>query len=657
MTVFRLAIVGAGPYGTYALERLAATRPVRAIGLPLEIHVYERTGDLGGGQVHGAGQSPTSYLNRTAGELSFAADESVEGAHPLLAPEARPTLHQWCRDRFAETADPRFRIDADAYPRRYLHGLALRSAFDRYVELLRRSPDTTVEIHHAAVVDVAETADGLLLSSTGPGDQVTVDNVLFVTGHSYNDPARSPLGRAWAAMAAEGGATFRPSAYPLADQLSAAVAGPGTTVGVAGTMLTGIDVILHLTEGRGGTFTPTGTGLRYEPTGREPERIVAFSESGLFGFTRAHRVAGAKHAGAFLTMDAVDRLRERHGVDVGGRRQLDYAQHLFPLIIIEMAALYYATMLGPEVGARVVAAGRPAWERFLDDPGTAPDEAVSRLLTPVTKVIDALVPSADRFSWEATISPVAAADSGSPAAYRSALAEVMAADIAAARRGIPVDPAKTAADTVWRGLRPVIVYAVNDAGLTAESHRHFLSTWLRHHNRLAYGAAPEVMEKILAVIRHGVVDVGAGPGARLAVEAGRLVVTGPVTGYRQPIDVLVDARVHQFDAAADAAPLYPNLLRRGLVRQWRNPSRTGDDFLPGGLDLTDDFHPVRVGGVDRRLTFLGPPVEGRKFFQGGAMKPHANHHAMRNVMTWLGDFWAACEKAAGDGSRHIPAAR
>jgi hypothetical protein len=648
VTVFRLAIVGAGPYGTYALERLAATRPVRAIGQPIEIHIYERTGDLGGGQVHGAGQAPTSYLNRTAGELSFAADESVEGADPLLPPELRPTLDEWCRDRFAQTADPRFIVGADAYPRRYLHGLALRAAFDQYVELLRRAPDTTVHIHHAEVVDVAETSAGLLVSSTGLGDQVTVDSVLFVTGHSYNDPDRSPVGRVWAAMAAEGGATFRPSAYPLAEQLSAEVAGPGTTIGVAGTMLTGIDVILHLTEGRGGRFTPTDAGLRYEPSGREPERIVAFSESGLFGYTRADRVASAKHTGLFLTMDAVDRLRARHGTDLGGRRQLDYARHLFPLIIMEMAALYYATMLGPEVGARVVAAGRPAWERFLDDPGASPDVAVSRLLAPVTETIAALVRPADRFSWKTTISPVADADCGSPAAYRSALAEMMAADIAAAHRGIPVDPAKTAADNVWRGLRPVIVYAVNDGGLTAESHRHFLSTWLRHHNRLAYGAAPEVMEKILAIIRHGLVDVGAGPKARLAADRGRLVVTGPITGYRQAIDVLVDARVHQFDAAADVAALYPNLLRRGLVRQWRNPSQTGDDFVPGGLDLTDDFHPVRAGGADRRLTFLGPSIEGRKFFQGGAMKPHANHHAMRNVITWLRDFWAACEKAAGD---------
>ncbi|MEV0455745.1 FAD/NAD(P)-binding protein [Catellatospora methionotrophica] len=647
MTVYRLAIVGAGPYGTYALERLAATRPVRAAGRSLEIHVYERTGEPGGGQVHGAGQAPTSYLNRTAGELSFAADDSVEGAYPLLPAHARPTLHEWCRAEFAATADPRFAVAADDYPRRYLHGLGLRAAFDRYVALLRGTPGTVVHLHHAEVVDVAETNEGLRLSSTGDGDQVTVDNVLFVTGHSYHDPTRAPVGRVWASMAAQAGATFRPSAYPLVEQLGADVAGPGKTIGVAGTMLTGIDVILHLTEGRGGTFTQVDDGLRYEPSGREPARVVAFSESGLFAYTRADRVAPSKHAGVFLTTEAVDRLRARHGADLNGRRQLDYARHLFPLVVMEMAALYYATMLGPEIGARVQEAGRPAWEHFLDDPGASPDEATARLLATIAGTVDTLVAPVDRFSWQSTISPITADGSGSPDAYRSALAEVMAADIAAARRGIPADPAKTAADSVWRGLRPVIVYAVNDAGLTAESHRHFLSTWLRHHNRLAYGAAPEVMEKILAVIRHGLVDVGAGPRARLAADGGRLVVTGPATGYRQAIDVLVDARVHHFDAAADAAALYPNLLRRGLVRQWRNPSRTGDDFVPGGLDLTDDFHPVRDGGADRRLTFLGPSVEGRKFFQGGAMKPHANHHAMRNVMTWLNDFWADCEKATG----------
>src|SRR5262249_44041784 len=77
------------------------------------------------------------------------------------------------------------------------------------------------------------------------------------------------------------------------------------------------------------------------------------------------------------------------------------------------------------------------------------------------------------------------------------------------------NPAKAAADGVWRDLRPVLGEAVDFGGLTARSHQRFLDVYMRHHNRLANGAALEVMEKILAVVEHGLVDVSVGPDARV----------------------------------------------------------------------------------------------------------------------------------------------
>jgi hypothetical protein len=710
MKAFRLAIIGAGPYGTYAMERLYATAAARPGRPPLEIHVYERTGEFGAGQVHSARQAPTSYLNRTAGELSFAADETVEDAGPLLPQGERPTLHEWCRRRFAETGDPRFDLAPGTYPRRYLHGLALQEAFTRYVDGLRRLPAVSVHLHPEEVTDLADRGERLrVTTSGGAGDGVEVHHALVVTGHGYPDPDRYPARRDWAAMARAAGVGYLPSVYPLDARLPAGTAAPEEVVGCAGTMLTGIDVVLHLTEGRGGRFRPDrGGGLRYLPSGREPGRIVMFSESGLFCFARAVPSGPAKHRGMFLTTGAVDRLRALHGVPApagaGKRRQLDYQRHLFPLVLLEMTVLYYTTLLGEEFGRHLAGAVTPAYEKFLAEGGTGGPpgiatatvascvdqaaHAIDGLLTgapagsarekelpwPLAQALHRYVSvvfgpevagglatlgpepaavaaflrgqeprwrhhrllSRNRFSWAETVQPVRAS---SPAAYQRALLEFMLTDNLWARQGIPANPAKSAADGVWRGLRPVIVYAVNDGGLTAHSHRWFLQTWLRHHNRLAYGAAPEVMDKLVALLRHGVVDASTGPGARLAVRDGRLLVLGPATGAAHRIDRLVDARVHQFNARADASPLYPNLLRRGLARQWHNPD-AGGGFAPGGLDLTDDFHPVRAdGSADLRLTFLGPSIEGRRFFQGGAMKPHANHHAMRNILTWLREFW------------------
>ncbi|MFJ5687998.1 FAD/NAD(P)-binding protein [Streptomyces sp. NPDC093099] len=720
----RLAIVGAGPSCTYVLDRLAAVAKAAAGPVPLDIHIFDRAGRFGAGQVHSPDQPVTSVLNRIAGQVAFAADESVVAAGPLLPREDRPTLHEWCRAKYEETGDPVFDLVAEDSPKRYVHGLALADRFRRYVGMLREVPGVRVQLHQEEVTDLEELPDGTLRVVGGDGEPVIdTGHVLLLTGHSSNDPARYPRQAQWSRFAESHQAVFVPSVYPLENAFAPGQAGPGTTVGCAGMGLTGIDVILHLTEGRGGVFTerPDGT-LAYRASGREPDSIVMFSRSALFTFTRPfnakERDTGKlEHRGVFLTEDAVHRLRRSVGrpVTIGGReqRQLDFRDHVFPVIALEMAQLYYATLLGDDIGRRLETAARPGYEEFLTDGGrgAASDTSVQRLLAPLEAIVDRVAETLDavlsgelglteakerdpdaeaalrralevifgpeqagaiaarfddpvgfadavaagtslwrhpksiagqRFSWDRLIRPIDRGSFATPEEYRAAMLDFLDLDRRWAVQGNLSNPAKAAADGVWRDLRYVIAAAVDFGGLHAASHRDFLDVFMRHLNRLCNGSALEVMEKVRALIRHGIVDVSAGPEADVTPDerSGRFVVRGGITGAVLPVDVLVDSRVHPFDAKNDVLPLYPNLLKRGLVRTWCNPGTDGPDFAPGGLDLTEDFHPVRGDGeVEKRLTLLGWPSEGVMFFQYGALRPNQNHHIMRDILCWTREFW------------------
>ncbi|MFB6977576.1 FAD/NAD(P)-binding protein [Streptomyces scopuliridis] len=730
----RLAIVGGGPSCTYVLDRLAATAKAAAGPVPLDIHIFDRAGQFGSGQVHSPDQPVNSVLNRIAGQVAFAADESVVGAGPLLPREDRPTLHEWCRAKYEETGDPVFDLVAEDSPRRYVHGLALADRFQRYVGMLREVPGVAVHLHHKEVTDLEEMPGGRLGVLCGDGERVIdADHVLMLTGHSSSDPARYPRQAEWSRFAERHQAVFVPSVYPLENAFAPGQAGPGTTVGCAGMGLTGIDVILHLTEGRGGVFAegPDGT-LVYRASGREPDSIVMFSHSGLFTFTRPfnakERDTGTlEHRGVFLTEEAIHRLRRSAGrpVTIGDReqRQLDFRDHVFPVMALEMAQVYYTTLLGEDFGRRLEEAARPEYETFLaDGGGSAPsDTSVQRLLAPLEVLVDQAAATLDavlsgelglteakerdwdaeaalrrvlevifgpeqagalaawsddpvgfaaavaaaespwlhpksvagqRFSWERLIRPIERDSFATPEEYRAAMLDFLDLDRRWAVQGNLSNPAKATADGVWRDLRYVIAAAVDFGGLHAASHRDFLDVFMRHLNRLCNGSALEVMEKIRALVRHGLVDVSAGPQASVAPdeESGRFVVHGGVTGAVLPVGILVDSRVHPFDAENDVLPLYPNLLRRGLVRTWVNPGVDAPDFAPGGLDLTEDFHPVRGDGeVERRLTMLGWPSEGVMFFQYGALRPNQNHHIMRDILCWMREFWGQDDTAAESG--------
>jgi len=729
----RLAIVGGGPSCTYVLDRLAATAGAAPGPVPLEIHVFDRAGQFGAGQVHSPDQPVTSFLNRIVGQVAFAADESVAGAGPLLDPAQRPTLLEWCRERFEQTGDPAFDLRAEDWPKRYVHGLALTDQFERYVRLLREIPGTSVHLHQTEVVDlVEETEHGRLTILAPEGPALTADHVLMLTGHSSNDPLGYPLQAQWAKFADAHEARFVPSAYPLEESIDAGQALPGQSVGCLGMGLTAIDIILHLTEGRGGVYEPGDEGrLTYRPSGREPASIVVFSRAGLFTFARPFNAKEQdlerfEHRGRYLTEPAVDRLRASAGqpVRIGAdtRRQLDFRTHLLPLVVLEMAQLYYTTLFGPGFAAALERRVRPEYEAFLADggAGASGDGSTRRLLAPLEAAVDeacaridtvlGFMPaspatrgtpedwdldevvdrfllvvhgpdgaaavraalsdlagparvlrtlaspwrhpsaaSANRFSWERTLEPIPPGSYASGEEYRTALLDFFDVDHRWAAQDNLTNPAKAAADGVWRDLRDVLGHAVDFGGLTAASHRDFLDVYMRHHNRLCNGAALEVMEKIRAAVECGLVDVTVGPLARVECDeqTGLFRVDGPLTGVSAQLDLLVDSRVHTFDAARDVRALYPNLLRRGLVRKWSNPGAGQPDFEPGGLDLTEDFHPVRAdGAADHRVTLLGPPSEGVMFFQLGALRPNQNHHVMQDILRWLRGFWPTVDQCA-----------
>ncbi|WP_370415302.1 FAD/NAD(P)-binding protein [Streptomyces fradiae] len=738
--VHRLAIVGGGPRATYAVERLSAEIARLGRDRRLEVRIYERSGEFGSGEAHSPTQPRTSYLNRISSQVSFAADESVRDAGPLRPAPQRPTLHAWCRRRFAETGDADLDLAPGDWPKRYVHGLALQDMFGTFVRELRAHPGVSVHLHHTEVVDIAPHADGLTVR-TADGGAFPADQVLLVTGHTHHDPWRAAGTRGLADFADRAGCAYVPYAYPLDRALPPRITGPGRVVGIAGMGLTAIDEILHLTEGRGGTFVPgPDGGLRYEPSGAEPAKLLAFSETGVFTFARPdnHKDADPErleHRGVFLTGEAVDRLRASVGTPRGdgGPGQLDFERDVLPLVVLEMAWLHYATLFGPQAAAFLRDRAGATYQAFLvggapygDRPGD-PTRLLGPLEAAVDEITDALEalldghdrpptgtgtgteartsgwsaeeamlrwievvfgtepcalarkawrqgpdalrravsswtspwclderPAGNRFDWQRTTRPLDATGLDTPERYREAVLAFMDRDLRWAEQGNLDNPHKAAADGVWRDLRSVISRAVDDGGLTPASHRVFLARYVRLHNRLANGAAPEVMERIRALVRHGLLDIGTGPGAQLHPDeaTSRFRVDGPATAASCQVDTLADARVHPFAPHRDASPLFRNLLDHGLARLWRNVSATGDVFEPGGLDLTPRFHPLRPDGTpDPRLTILGPPAEGQKSFLLSALRPTADHYVMRDTVTWLTDFWHLLETPRPEATR------
>jgi hypothetical protein len=695
-----LVIVGGGPLATYALGQLIVVLQDLPSTVRLQVSVFDRAGSFGAGDVHSDRQARTSYLNREAGLIAFAADESSTMATRLLPTRLRPTFHEWCMEQLAHTGDPSFNIQPAEMPLRFIHGMALRDMFGRYVNELRRLPRVSVSLKEAEVVDVLRSGNPgspFLVQARNPRPfDVAADHILFVTGHSSNRPSIHD--------ASQSGIRHIENAYPLNERITMSTAPAGAVIGVNGLGLTAIDVFLHLTEGRGGHFrTETGGELTYVRGGNEPAVIVAASPSGIpvSGKARNQKILDPgrlQHRAVFFSKDAICRLRACAGrgrLDDGGR--LDFSRHLLPLIALEMAYVYYRTLLGPRFAQRLKEAVDGRYEAFLSGGGPWSSSGADYLLEPaqdafmrVTDVMCTLsrpVPpeisemtdvfrrvlygsvnicppvgtpspwghSIDirdhRFDWRQMLEPITADPGSAGEVWHKRVMAYLHTDVKFCIQGNVDNPVKAACDSVWRDLRPEITFAVDRGGLGADSQREFISRYWRYYNRLGNGPGITPLRKLIALADAGLIDFSVGPKPEVIHNGdGTFTFLGTVTGASRKVDAIIDAWVHPFSPADDIAPLYRNLIRSGLVRQWRNPGgHPGEtDLLVGALDLDEAHHPLSASGhAERRLTFLGAPVEGLKYFQLSVGRPNSDNYVLNNAVQWAEEIMSMLSASGG----------
>lgn len=328
VTPVRIAIIGVGPRGLSALERIGAH--ARRDGPPIELVLVE-PGRLGVG-IHQPEQPDYLLLNTICSQLTIFSDPAMTPGAPVTG---GPSFYDWCRRR-----SPPVRFD-EYLPRRLL-GEYLRWAAR---ELLDRIPARLTVEHRTAVARaVRPTAAGATVTLSD-ASRLDVDLAIVTTGHGL--PER-------VAAIDEAHVT---SPYPLPDRVDGIA--PGATVALLGTGLTAMDVVAALTVGRGGAFRSSSDGLRYVRSEREP-RIVLANRSGWLPCARPAASEDRRSAPArFLTSRAIAALRGP------GRRALDFRRDVEPLIRRE--ALSRMAGAGAAQRAAVLRVLSPTVESWPDD--------------------------------------------------------------------------------------------------------------------------------------------------------------------------------------------------------------------------------------------------------------------------------------------------
>lgn len=595
-----ITIIGMGPRGLSVFERLAALALHRQHLLDL---ILIEPGECGPG-VHAARQPQHLLINTLASQVTMFPAPGVVTHAPVCA---TPSLTEWARQQgYRRVGERYYRLDgsggqdigaADYLPRGLL-GEYLAWVYQQVAAALPAG--VTVTHHRQRAVDLSLRPNGSSVIELESGYIVASDFVFLTTGHGSNLPSDLD---AWLAKFAQDHARYNSrlafvrQAYPV-EQLSRISA--DARVAIQGLGLCAHDVIAELTVGRGGEFVAGPEGLRYVRSGREP-RLTLCSRNCLPYAARGVNQKGldGRHQARHFTVDAVAALR-RQALVARGCSQLDFDRDLLPLLKREIGAAWRAAAAADRAGAAGLAASSDAAAPSQDD-----DALLAELLFPLQD---------HQFA--------ALAD------FRRYFRDFLQADLAEARRGNLASPAKAATD-VLRDVRATLQAAIEHGGLTPASHRKFLNVYHPAINRAAFGPPLRRNEELLALLDAGVIELHSGPGSRIDIDetdSTYLLTTKFSSGTeRQPIDVVIIARLDAFVPESDTSLLIRNMLRRGLIRPYYNGV-----FHPGGIDINRAGQPLDAHGAPlARVWALGYLTEGAHYYTHALPRPQ-----LRSRQVW-----------------------
>ncbi|MFF3583769.1 FAD/NAD(P)-binding protein [Streptomyces mirabilis] len=244
-----LVIVGAGPRGTGLIERIAANAPELYAGSGLDIHLVDPH-PPGAGRIWREAQSPLLWMNSHAEDVTMFTDETVVMDGPV---RPGPTLHEWAA------------IDGRTFADRQLQGAYLSWVHEQAVAAL--PPDVTVHHHPCRALRVSGPREGRQqVWLEGRPRPLLADLVVLAIGHldAELDQEQHEL----ATYARTHDLVHLPPDFTADSDLSSLA--PGEPVLVRGFGLAFVDLMVLLTEGRGGRYD----GDTYLPSGREPVLYV-----------------------------------------------------------------------------------------------------------------------------------------------------------------------------------------------------------------------------------------------------------------------------------------------------------------------------------------------------------------------------------------------
>ena len=270
----KLAIIGVGPRGHYALENLISNIAKASSHEHIHMYLFEATGNFGNGAIYDLDQVPSNWINITERVLCLDSRPLVQFGEIHIP--GFPSYHEWADLDFDSIPEE----DPDVYPPRAKIGSYLKQRFETLTEPLIKA--NIISLIEEAVVDIDYIAASQINVSTASTPYSLMDEVLLTIGHQPTEVSKQIIEWRNYFKDVQSVSLFE-DPYPISDFLESENLSPISIIGIRGFGLAMIDIVRGIATNFG-TFNITDAAVQkcsFESPSELSNLLVPFSLDGL----------------------------------------------------------------------------------------------------------------------------------------------------------------------------------------------------------------------------------------------------------------------------------------------------------------------------------------------------------------------------------------
>ena len=241
----KIGIIGIGPRGGYALERLIFELVEQNCLSKIHISLFEATGNFGNGQVYDLKQNTSNWINITERILELEKRKAM--ITETVKIKSFPSYHEWANKDFSSYS----KDEIDTYPPRAKIGRFLSERFQSLVAPLIEAK--IISLYKEHVKEIKWTGNNLLQIITNSSNYDMFDEILLTIGHQSTTLSEQILDWDKFTVNKDNLALFK-SPYPVNNYLNHKNLTNTSTVGIRGFGLAMIDVVRAI-AGKFGEFS------------------------------------------------------------------------------------------------------------------------------------------------------------------------------------------------------------------------------------------------------------------------------------------------------------------------------------------------------------------------------------------------------------------